>query len=151
MQITFERASSEDLSIIVKMLSNDPLGSTREGSSENNKTYLSAFNHIEQDPNNEIIVAKVNNNVAGVLQLTYIPSLTYQGSWRAQIEGVRVSNEFRGQGIGGKMISWSIERAKQRGCKIVQLTSDKRRPDAIRFYQQHGFHSTHEGMKLHFD
>ncbi|MCW9016858.1 MAG: GNAT family N-acetyltransferase, partial [Kangiellaceae bacterium] len=103
MQITFERASSEDLSIIVKMLSNDPLGSTREGSSENNKTYLSAFNHIEQDPNNEIIVAKVNNNVAGVLQLTYIPSLTYQGSWRAQIEGVRVSNEFRGQGIGGKM------------------------------------------------
>lgn len=151
MQITFEKASCEDLSIIVKMLTDDPLGSSREGGQENSQAYLSAFNHIEQDPNNEIIVARIDQDVAGVLQLTYIPSLTYQGSWRAQIEGVRVSDKFRGQGVGGKMINWSIERAKQRGCKIVQLTSDKRRPDAIRFYKQHGFHSTHEGMKLHFE
>lgn len=150
MQIVFESASREDLSIIVNMLSNDPLGAGREDNQQNNQAYLAAFNHIEQDPNKEIIVARIDQSVAGVLQLTYIPSLTYQGSWRAQIEGVRVNDQFRGQGVGGEMINWSIERAKQRGCKIVQLTSDKRRPDAIRFYEKHGFQSTHEGMKLHF-
>ena len=86
-----------------------------------------------------------------MLQLTFIPYLTHQGTWRALIEGVRVHNACRGQGIGKAMFEWAIERARQRGCRMVQLTTDKTRPDALRFYEQLGFVASHEGMKLHLD
>ena len=86
-----------------------------------------------------------------MLQLTFIPYLTHQGTWRALIEGVRVHKDCRGQGVGRAMFEWAIERARQRGCRMVQLTTAKTRPDALRFYQQLGFVASHEGMKLHLD
>ena len=162
MNIQFGKAQKEDLTTIIDMLVDDPLGNQRESENSDLKAYESAFHHIESDPNNELIVAREIEStnspndseerpkVVAVLQLTYMPSLTYQGSWRAQIEGVRVHKDCRGLGLGESIFKWAIERAQQKGCKILQLTSDKKRPDAIRFYEKLGFKASHEGFKLHF-
>ena len=99
---------------------------------------------------NELVVAECEGIVVGVLQLTYIPYLTYQGSWRALIEGVRVHKDYRSKGIGKELFTWAIEKARLKPCKIVQLTSDKGRPEAIRFYESLGFRASHEGLKLWF-
>ena len=86
--------------------------------------------------------------MVGVLQITFIPYLTYQGGWRALIEGVRIAAEMRSRGLGRTLFEWAIGRARARGCHMVQLTSDKSRPDAIRFYRSLGFVASHEGLKL---
>ncbi|MDQ7734978.1 GNAT family N-acetyltransferase [Halomonas sp. SpR1] len=147
--LNFRQAKSDDLVALVEMLADDDLGQARESPGtplENG--YASAFAAIENDPNNELIVCESEGELLGMLQITFIPYLTYIGSWRALIEGVRVSSSQRGAGIGGKLFEWAIERAKEKGCVIVQLTSDKKRPDAIRFYEKLGFKASHEGMKL---
>lgn len=116
-------ATNRDLTAIVEMLADDVLGSQRED-------------------------ASVGNSIVGVLQITFIPYLTYKGGWRALIEGVRVSKRFRLSGVGREMVEWAITRAKERRCILLQLTTDKSRPDAIRFYNNLGFVASHEGMKL---
>lgn len=131
------------------MLANDQLGASREDNGEPlNANYTNVFKSISNDPNNELIVAELNGNIVGMLQLTFIPYLTHTGSWRCLIEGVRVSAEYRGGGLGRALLEWAINRAKDRGVAIVQLTSDKKREDAIRFYQGLGFTASHEGFKL---
>lgn len=148
-EIIFRPASQEDLPAIVGMLADDPLGAKREAfRAPLPGSYRLAFEAIEHDPNNELIVAEKEGRVVGVLQITFIPYLTYQGGWRALIEGVRVSSNMRSSGIGRRLLEWAIDRARQRQCRIVQLTSDKTRPDAIRFYEGLGFTASHEGMKL---
>ena len=146
----FRSAVRADLPDVVRLLADDHLGSKRE---ENvwplPESYYAAFDTIARDPNNELIVVEVDGRIVGVLQLTYIPYVTYRGSWRAQIEGVRVDSSQRSSGIGRKLFEWAIERARSRGCHMVQLTSDKSRPDAIRFYESLGFVASHEGLKLH--
>ena len=135
---------------IVRMLADDELGRQRESdTSPLPESYLLAFDAIDGDSNNELVVAESAGAVVGVLQLTFIPYLTYCGSWRALIEGVRIDRKVRSMGIGRKLMAWAIERAKQRACRIVELTSDKKRPEAIRFYEELGFVPTHEGLKLH--
>ena len=149
--IVFRKATRNDLPAIIEMLADDPLGAMREAfRTPLPQSYYCAFEAIERDPNNELLVAEKQGRVVGVLQITFIPYLTYQGGWRALIEGVRVSSAERSGGIGRKLFEWAIERARQRDCHIVQLTSDKKRPDAIRFYESLGFAASHEGMKLHF-
>lgn len=151
-RLTFRAATLADLPAIVALLADDPLGARREkfvlplpGS------YAEALAAIDRDPNNELVVVDAAERpVLGVLQLTFIPSITYQGGWRALIEGVRVAAEFRSAGVGRRLFRWAIERARQRGCHMVQLTSDKTRPDAIRFYESLGFVASHEGLKLRF-
>jgi GNAT superfamily N-acetyltransferase len=139
----------EDIPEIVRLLADDALGATREKYiTPLPESYYDAFEAIRRDPNNEIVVAELHGRVIGVLQLTYIPSLTYAGSWRAQIEGVRVDAAVRSGGIGQQLFTWAIGRARARGCRLLQLTSDKRRPDAIRFYESLGFVASHEGLKL---
>jgi len=146
--LTFRPATRADLPDIVRMLADDPLGATRETyATPLPPSYGAAFDAIEADPNNELVVATLDGRVIGVLQLTFIPSITYRGGWRALIEGVRVDASVRSEGIGRQLFEWAIERARQRGCHIVQLTSDKARPDAIRFYQGLGFVASHEGLK----
>ncbi len=155
MNIQYHTATQDDLTHIIKMLADDQLGSTREDPSlPIHQQYLDTFAIINADPNNELIVLKsddsANPAVMGILQLTYIPYLTYKGSWRCLIEGVRIHQDFRGRGLGTKLFEWAIDRAKQRGCNIVQLTSNKKRNEAIRFYESLGFEATHEGFKLFF-
>lgn len=145
----FRPAAAADLPVLVRMLAEDPLGATRESAEEPlDERYGAAFAAIEADPNNELLLAEVDGAVAGMLQLTWLPSITYRGSWRAQIEGVRVSAAVRGQGVGAALVGEAIARARARGCRLVQLTTDSRRPDALRFYERLGFRATHAGMKL---
>jgi len=150
--LEFRKANLQDLPAIVVMLADDPLGSKREQfSTPILDSYSAAFNAIDSDPNNELVVVCHEGTVIGVLQLTFIPYLTYQGSWRALIEGVRVSQDYQSQGVGQKLFEWAIDRAKERKCRMLQLTTDKARADALRFYERLGFKATHEGMKLHFE
>lgn len=149
MSLIFRPAQENDLKTLVNLLADDTLGQTREDNTlPLNKNYLEAFKHINQDPNNILLVVEFEKQVAGMLQLTFIPYLTHVGSWRCLIEGVRIDKAFRGQGLGKQMIQWCIDEAKKRQCKIIQLTSDKQRTEAIHFYQQLGFEATHEGFKL---
>ena len=131
------------------MLFNKIMQQREDATSPVNKKYIEAFGRISRDPNNELIVADLDGKPVGMLQLTYIPYLTHVGSWRCLIEGVRIHANYRGQGLGEKMFAYAIEKARVKGCKLVQLTSDKQRPDAIRFYKKLGFVPTHEGFKLH--
>lgn len=150
--LTFRAARPEDLPYLVAMLADDPLGAQRECLDDPLPTvYTAALTAINNDPNNELVAACIDDHIVGMLQLTFIPYLTHQGAWRALIEGVRVHNDYRARGIGKAMFTWAIERARQRNCRVVQLTTDKTRPDAIRFYQQLGFAASHEGMKLHLE
>lgn len=150
--IEFREAELADLPTIVALLADDPLGATREQASRvPERAYRDAFAAIERDPNNQLVVGEAEGQVVAVLQLTLIPHLTYRGGWRAQVEGVRVASGFRGQGVGRRLLSWAIEHSRERGCHLVQLTTDKARPEAIAFYRSLGFEPSHEGMKLHFD
>lgn len=149
MGIEFREAVSGDVEKIVEMLADDKLGSERERSeSPLPASYYDAFSAIDSDPNNELILACLDEEIVGVQQVTFTPYLTYQGGWRATIEGVRTASSVRGQGIGSQLIRYAIARAKARGCHLVQLTTDKKRPEALHFYEQSGFSATHEGMKL---
>ncbi|GED72240.1 acetyltransferase [Brevibacillus reuszeri] len=147
--VTFRKAIANDLDKIVQMLADDELGKTRERyETPLPDSYLKAFEAIDKDPNNELIVACLGEEIVGVEQITFTPYLTHQGSWRATIEGVRTASSERGKGLGSQLILWAVERAKERGCHIVQLTTDKKRPDALRFYERLGFIATHEGLKM---
>lgn len=149
--LKFRPATSSDLTTLVGMLADDALGAKREDFRDPlPDSYKTAFEAIDSDPNNELVVATLDENVIGMLQLTFIPYLTYQGGWRCLVEGVRISSTQRGKGFGKQVFQWAIERARERNCHLVQLTTDKSRPDAIRFYETLGFKATHEGMKLHF-
>jgi GNAT superfamily N-acetyltransferase len=147
--ITFRRAGQRDLPAIVRLLADDPIGAKRERyETPLPQAYTRAFEAIDADPNNELVVACLEDEVVGVLQLTFIPYLTYQGGWRALIEAVRIDSRHRSRGLGKRMFEWAIERSRDRGCHLVQLTTDKARPDAKRFYESLGFVASHEGMKL---
>ncbi len=148
-QADFRLATEADLPAIVAMLADDPLGAKRERFEEPlPRSYHVAFDAISGDPNNELIVCTLGPRVIGVLQLTFIPYLTYQGSWRALIEGVRVASSERSSGIGTRLFEYAISRSRERGCMMLQLTTDKERPDALRFYEKLGFKASHHGMKL---
>lgn len=148
----FRKATINDISKIVEMIADDELGETRE----NFRTplpneYYQAFENIDKEKNQELIVVENDNSqIIGTLQLSFIQYLTYRGGIRAQIEAVRIRKDQRGMGIGKKMFEWAINRAQERKAHLLQLTTDKKRPKAIRFYEDLGFKSSHEGMKMHF-
>ena len=141
------RAAAGDVPAIVGLLADDQLGATRDGGDM--APYLRAFAAIDADPAQRLLVAcPRGGGVAGTMQVTFIPGLARRGSLRAQIEAVRVGRDQRGQGLGEAMIRWAVAAAARRGCALVQLTSDKRRPAAHRFYERLGFTASHEGFKL---
>ena len=146
------KATKKDVSDIVEMLANDKLGSQRERFQDPiPKSYLDAFEKIDADPNQELVVMEDNSGkVIGTLQLSFLQYLTYQGGIRAQIEQVRIHESQRGKGLGKQLFEWAIHRAKEKGAHLVQLTTDKKRPNALKFYEKLGFKASHEGMKLHF-
>lgn len=149
LKVQFRHAARTDIPAIVCMLSEDELGAQRERYEKPlPQAYYKAFEAIEADPNQQLIVADWNGEVVGTLQLMYMPSISYQGGTRAQVESVRVLGRLRGQGIGARMMKWAIEQARQRGCHLMQLTSHKSRSDAHRFYERLGFTKSHIGMKI---
>jgi len=144
--VIFRPARIADLPAIVALLADDMLGAARE--TPGDPGYAAAFAAIEADANEVLAVAEIGGQVAGCLQLGFIPGLSRRGAWRGQIEGVRVAAALRGRGVGRAMILWALDQCRARGCATVQLTTDKRRHDAHRFYESLGFIRSHEGMKL---
>lgn len=144
-------ALREEVPLVVDLLAQDELGDQRESTgSELPAGYWSAFDAVDADPNNRLVVAEDEaGRIVGTLQLTFLPYLTFRGGWRAQIEAVRVAASHRGQGLGREMFEWAIGQARTQGCHLVQLTTNKRRGDAHRFYESLGFEATHDGMKLY--
>jgi len=141
-------ARRDDVPAIVHLLADDTFGASREQPTDPlPQAYWDAFDAISIQGGNELLVAEANGEVVGCLQLTVIPGLSRVGALRAQIEGVRVSSRHRGQRIGEALVDAATERAKTLGCVLVQLTTDRRRVDAHRFYERLGFESTHIGMK----
>ena len=149
----FREATKTDLLQIVEMIADDELGKARENYQIPLPVeYLNAFEKINSDENQELIVVENEDlEIIGTLQLSFIQYLTYRGGIRAQIEAVRIRNDKRGLGIGKIMFEWAINRAKERKVHLLQLTTDKKRPKAIKFYEKLGFKQSHEGMKMHFN
>lgn len=149
----FRKATKNDVSTIVEMIADDELGKNRENpQTPLPNEYLIAFKNIGNDQNQELVVVEnENSEIIGTLQLSFIQYLTYRGGIRAQIEAVRIRKDKRGIGIGKTVFKWAINRAKERNAHLLQLTTDKKRPKAIEFYEDLGFESTHEGMKMHFE
>jgi GNAT superfamily N-acetyltransferase len=145
----FRSATRADLSSIVRLLADDEMGSMRERYEDPlPEAYVSAFEQIDKDSNHELIVAELNGEIIGTLQLMFLPSISVQGGLRAQVESVRVDKKYRGRGIGSELMKWTIERVKEHGAHVVQLTTHRSRDDAHRFYERLGFSGSHLGMKL---
>jgi GNAT superfamily N-acetyltransferase len=141
-------ARHDDVPAIVALYADDPLGASRERPDPLDQAYWPAFEQISADPRHRLVVAEEPGEIVGTLQLSFIPHLVRIGAERAQIEAVRVHASRRGSGLGRTLIRWAIEEARQRGCALVQLTTDAGRPDAHRFYEALGFEPSHIGMKL---
>lgn len=148
-RVIFRKARQADLPAIVALLADDVLGAAREDASlPLGSAYEEAFAAVDGDANQFLAVAEYNGAVVGTLQLSYIPGIAHKGAWRGQIEAVHVARDRRGAGLGGRMFQWAIDQCRARGCRLVQLTADKARADAHRFYARLGFRPTHEGFKL---
>ncbi|MER7777000.1 GNAT family N-acetyltransferase [Streptomyces sp. NPDC096191] len=145
--LEIRRTTAADIPAIVAMLADDPLGAQRE-SPDNLDPYLAALERLEADPNQHVVVAVRDSRVVGTLQMTIVPGLSRRGATRSIIEGVRIHADERGSGLGTQLIEWAIDESRRQGCQLVQLTSDKTRTDAHRFYERLGFSSSHTGFKL---
>jgi GNAT superfamily N-acetyltransferase len=149
--IVLREATEGDLSAIVELLAADQLGATRDGIADeaDRQAYLVAFRAISADPAHLLLVAERDGReIVGTFQLSFLPGLARRGAWRSQIEGVRVAAAERGAGLGAALMTWAVEESRRHGCVLVQLTTDKARTDAHRFYRRLGFVDSHEGMKL---
>jgi GNAT superfamily N-acetyltransferase len=148
-EFVIRHARQWDLPAIVRLLADDELGRARERSEDPLPAcYAAAFREIDRDPRHELLVVEEAGAVVATAQLSFLPHLTHRGGERAHVEAVRVSAARRGSGIGRALFGHIVSRARERRCRLVQLTTDKRRPDARRFYESLGFVASHEGMKL---
>jgi GNAT superfamily N-acetyltransferase len=145
--LEIRHVTADDLPAIVAMLADDPLGARRE-SPHDLTPYRAALERLSADANQHLVVAVREGHVIGTLQLTIIPGLSHRGATRALIEAVRVHADERGSGLGSRLIEWAIDTSRRLNCQMVQLTSDKSRTDAHRFYERLGFTASHEGFKL---
>lgn len=147
MTLHIREATREDLPAILAMLAQDTIPADRE-TDPTDPRYAAAFAAIDADPNQVLVAAEHDGRVIGTLQLTFIPGLSFRGAWRGLIEAVRVAEGERGQGHGAALIAWAVERCRDRGCFMVQLTSSNSRIDAHRFYTRLGWAQSHAGFKL---
>lgn len=146
--ISMRQATVDDIPAIIAMLADDHLGALREAPDDPD-AYRPAFDRLDADPNQYLVVAEHENRTIGTLQLTLIPGLSRRGATRAQIEAMRVHSDLRGSGVGAQLIEWAAAEARRQGCALLQLTSDTTRVDAHRFYERLGFEASHLGFKLH--
>lgn len=148
-RLDIREAAIADLPAIVALLADDVIGSVRESAhTPLDPAYERAFLAVDADPDELLVVACAGRDVVGTLQCTFLHHLSHRGAVRAHIESVRVASAFRGHGIGHELMTWTLARARDRGARVAQLSTDKSRHDAHRFYESLGFRATHEGMKL---
>lgn len=147
--IIMRRAAASDLPAIVALLADDPLGQGRESAGGSlDPEYRDAFAALDASPDQLLAVAELDGAVVGTMQLSFLPGLSHKGAWRGLIEAVRVAAPLRSQGLGAEMIAWALDRFRERGCRIAQLTTHKSREKAHRFYDRLGFKQSHYGYKL---
>jgi GNAT superfamily N-acetyltransferase len=148
--VVLRRAEAPDLPAIVDLIAADQLGAARDGvkTAEDLTAYQAAFDAIDRDPAHLLMVAQSGPDIVATMQLSFLPGLARRGALRAQIEAVRVHEAYRSLGLGAAMFTWAINESRQRHCALVQLTTDKSRTAAHRFYERLGFVASHEGMKL---
>jgi GNAT superfamily N-acetyltransferase len=148
--LTYRAATEDDLRFILELIVEDSVIATGDDPADaSHADYRNALAAIDADPNQEMLVVERNGIPVGCFQLTYLPGLMRRGMWRGLIEVVHVAASARNLGIGSEMMRWAVERCRQRGCAMVQLTSNKKRLDAHRFYERLGFAMSHEGFKLY--
>lgn len=149
---TIRAATFEDLSTIITLLADDKLGKQREssisGQDELPDCYVTAYHEIMNHKNQQLLVMELNSEIVGCLELTFIQSLTRNGGLRANVEGVRIKSESRGKGLGKQFFNYIKEISINKGCQIIQLTTDNDRSDAKKFYESIGFVASHTGMKM---
>jgi GNAT superfamily N-acetyltransferase len=147
--LIFRRATEADVPAIIRLLADDMLGSSREAlEAESLPQYLNAFRVIDADANQFLLVVDDGSGIVGTLQLTFIAGLARGGLKRGLVEAVRVASDRRGEKIGEAMFAWVLEKCRRESCGIVQLTTDKSRTDAHRFYDRLGFEPSHIGYKM---
>ena len=144
--LSFRDARRDDVPRIVELLTDDPLGTARE--TADLTAYERAFDVIAADPSNELVVGELDGRVVACAQLTFVPTISRGATTRMIVEAVRVDPALRSGGIGAQLMAEAHRRGNERGCALAQLTSDKRRDDAHRFYRRLGYAQSHEGFKL---
>jgi len=150
MPLTFRNATPADLRFIIELIVEDSVITTGDDPADaGHADYTNALAAIDADPNEEMIVVENDGDRIGCFQLSYLPGLMRRGMWRGQIEVVHVGDAWQNRGFGTQMMRWAVERCRARGCGLVQLTSNKKRPDAHRFYERLGFAKSHEGFKVY--
>jgi GNAT superfamily N-acetyltransferase len=150
-RVVLREAVEDDVPTLVRLLAADQLGATRDGVSGDDdlQPYLEAFRAIDADDSHLLLSAEADGEVVATMQLSFLPGLARRGALRAQIEAVRVREDYRDRGLGAAVFDWAISESRRRGCALVQLTTDRTRADAHRFYERLGFVASHEGLKLH--
>jgi GNAT superfamily N-acetyltransferase len=150
MPLTYRNATPDDLPFIIALIVEDSVIQTNDDPADAaHRDYVDALAEITADPNEEMIVVEEDGAPVGCFQLSYLPGLMRRGMKRGQIEVVHVAETHRNRGIGGEMMRWAVERCRQNNCSMVQLTSNKKRGHAHRFYERLGFLKSHEGFKLY--
>jgi GNAT superfamily N-acetyltransferase len=147
-RLAYRNATVTDLPFIVRLIVEDTVVATGDNPDAAGPGYAAALAAIDADPNQEMLIAEFEGEPVGCFQLSYLPGLMRQGMWRGQIEVVHIRADRRNAGFGSEMMQWALERCRERGCRMVQLTSNKARHDAHRFYVRLGFAQSHEGFKL---
>ena len=149
-RLTYRTAMCGDLPFLIGMIVEDSVVSTGDDPADAlHDDYVRALKTITEDPNQEMIIAELDGEPVGCFQITYIPGLMRRGSWRGLLEVVHVRADKRNLGLGSEMMRWAIERCRERNCGMVQLTSNKKRVEAHRFYERLGFVKSHEGFKYY--
>ena len=146
LRVRLRRATAADVPALVRLMADDSISAARE--SPDLAPYEEAFARIDADPGQLLVVGEDGGEPACTLQLTVIPGLSRGGALRGQVEAVRVRSDLRGRGIGEAMLRWAVEELRSRGCAVAQLTTDKRRLDAHRFYARLGWVNSHQGFKV---
>lgn len=152
MSLRYRLATEADLLEIVRLLADDHLGGSRERYTDPlPPEYATAFAGLQRIGAEVILAEDETGIIVGCLQLLVLPGLGSLGKQRAQIEAVRIESSLRGKGLGSQLIGYAVQRAREKGCKMVQLTSDNSRQGAHRLYERLGFKASHVGMKLYLD
>lgn len=150
MSLTYRKAAEADLPFIVKLLTDDAVRATDDRPDEPfHPRYVAALRELETDQNQMMMLAMLGDETVGTIQLTFIPGISGLGTKRCLVEAVHIAPTHRSKGLGSQMIQWAIDQARQRGCGMVQLTSNKKWLDAHRFYERLGFLKSHEGFKYY--
>eukprot|EP01032_Pedospumella_encystans_P005461 gene5461-6490_t len=141
---TIRKATEDDLNAIIALFAADPLGGHGDTTDpEALPDYRTAYARIAASPNETLYVAELDGEVVGTFQTMVTTTMTARGASALIVEAVQTRSDMRGRGIGASMIEFAIERARESGKRLVQLTSNAVRKDAHRSHERLGSTPSH--------